>query len=400
MDNATAAPESTSRHLRFVDGLRALAILKVLLAHSYEIGQLLPLTFTIAGLTLSLPPIAFLRSTAGAEAFFFISSFCLFYPYARTQFEGRPMQGIGEFFGRRVAKIVPSYYIALTFWAIFLPTDIAKQPVLAILHYPHKVLSHYVAHLLFYHNLIPAMFPSIVPTYWYLGVEAEFYLLFPFIARMFMRFPISTLFAMLFIATDYRFTIDSLHTQEYYYIDQLPEVIDIFGFGCMASYVIVRNRSKGLLGRYQILWTMLAVAALAAFSVLFFGSSHCSEFICSNNARYVLGPIFFCFTVGAAQGAAFLRKGLEHPVLMWLSRYSYNISLWHYNIFYFYQLTWGKTVAKLPGGALISLAVCLAVPLTIAPVITRLVEEPILRWSRSLWAARANRAAAEPSTVR
>ncbi|MBV8149918.1 MAG: acyltransferase family protein, partial [Candidatus Eremiobacteraeota bacterium] len=89
--------------------MRGLAILLVLAYHITE----------ATGFRFELPqshPIVSLQMLAstgfiGVELFFFISGFCLFYPYARHLLEGARRPEWHEYAYRRFIKIVPSYVL-------------------------------------------------------------------------------------------------------------------------------------------------------------------------------------------------------------------------------------------------------------------------------------------------
>src|SRR5262249_16159585 len=80
---------------------------------------------------------------------------------------------------RRFLRICPHYYLALLLWTVTMLLT-AHEPSSAV------VLS-FVAHMFFVHTLHPTTFFGIVPAYWWLGLLAQFYLLFPLVLRLFQR---------------------------------------------------------------------------------------------------------------------------------------------------------------------------------------------------------------------
>ena len=82
------------------------------------------------------------------------------------------------FLRRRFLRILPHYWIALVFWSLLL---LGSSSSLSGLWIP------LLAHLFFVHTLSPATFFSIVPAYWWLGLLAQFYLVFPPLLRLFRR---------------------------------------------------------------------------------------------------------------------------------------------------------------------------------------------------------------------
>ncbi len=83
------------------------------------------------------------------------------------------------FFRRRFGRICPQYYMALALWSgVALFAASAAHPSLG-----RCVLEH----ALFVHTLDPACFYGIVPALWWMGLVAQFYLLYPLLLRLFVR---------------------------------------------------------------------------------------------------------------------------------------------------------------------------------------------------------------------
>ncbi len=82
------------------------------------------------------------------------------------------------FLRRRFLRILPHYWIALIFWTLLLLGP--SSPL-------HGLCIPFLAHLVLVHTLSPATFFSIVPAYWWLGLLAQFYLIFPLLLRLFRR---------------------------------------------------------------------------------------------------------------------------------------------------------------------------------------------------------------------
>ena len=117
-----------------------------------------------------------------------ISGFCLFLPYARqvTDPLAPEPDNLRTFFKKRAARILPSYYLCLLLYLIFWvrPSDYANV---------NQYLQDIFAHLTFTQTFWPesyigTKFPTAL---WTLGVEMQFYLVFPLLARVFRRFPLA-----------------------------------------------------------------------------------------------------------------------------------------------------------------------------------------------------------------
>lgn len=113
----------------------------------------------------------------GVVVFNFITGFVLALPHLGPQ--QKPPLAYRQFLRRRFLRICPKYYIALSLWT------------LAMLFLGRENLTggaiSYVAHLTFLHSIFPSTFFAIVPAYWWLGLLAQFYLVFPLIMAAFAK---------------------------------------------------------------------------------------------------------------------------------------------------------------------------------------------------------------------
>jgi peptidoglycan/LPS O-acetylase OafA/YrhL len=106
----TTGPADKRVHFGGFEILRALAAVMVVIHHagSYageaRTGGLYSLTAVMDG---------------GVAVFFVLSGFLIYRPFAAAQVAGRPTQRAGSFWWRRVLRIVPAYWVTLTFfWAL------------------------------------------------------------------------------------------------------------------------------------------------------------------------------------------------------------------------------------------------------------------------------------------
>ncbi len=105
------APPPGNPRFALVDSLRALAVLGVLAFHVTSItGEL---NRPVVG---DFFPVL---SNQGLTLFFAISGFLLYRPYAAARHADRPAPRMGRYLRRRVLRIVPAYWVALTLLAIF-----------------------------------------------------------------------------------------------------------------------------------------------------------------------------------------------------------------------------------------------------------------------------------------
>ncbi len=139
-----------------IDGLRAAAVLMVV---GYHAG--------------ALPAV---MGDRAVDLFFVLSGLCLALPFLA---ERRPIVA-SRFWLSRLTRIGPPYWIALTIFAVTASIPLLR---LAISPPPHEVLGEYLNNLVFN----TGMATHLNGPYWTLGVEARWYVVFPFVLALYMR---------------------------------------------------------------------------------------------------------------------------------------------------------------------------------------------------------------------
>lgn len=166
-------------HLNFLDGLRGLAALFVVMSHlwltscSFSNGSTFPAWFRVT---------YFLKyGHLAVDVFIILSGFCLMLPIARSD-DGQMPHGICNFFLRRARRILPPYYAAL----LLSLAMIALIP--ALRQNEHTIHSLYdsqdwggaiISHLLLIHNWNAEWVYRINGALWSVATEWQIYFLFP-----------------------------------------------------------------------------------------------------------------------------------------------------------------------------------------------------------------------------
>jgi peptidoglycan/LPS O-acetylase OafA/YrhL len=165
-------PAHNPEHLTGVDGLRALAVLSVVLFHT-----------RVHALT-SLPMKPFQLGQHGVELFFVISGLCLALPFLRNYRNGNGLGFDGhKFFAGRIVRILPPYYIAVAILAILSLTPVWRATALSGDLNSHLTLGGLVAHAFFAARDQDVLNGS----FWTLRIEAIWYVLFPALLVLFVR---------------------------------------------------------------------------------------------------------------------------------------------------------------------------------------------------------------------
>ncbi len=164
---------SGGKYIPFIDGLRFLAIMPVVLLHANE--RLLKYNLPESMLNHWEGEVSYLisRGAIGVMIFFAISGFILSLPFAKQ----RPFN-YKTYLGRRLTRLEPPYIFWMTcFGLVYLIQNGPTQ----------DLFGHYLASLTYTHNIIYQDFSIINPVAWSLEVEIQYYLIAPFLAILYFR---------------------------------------------------------------------------------------------------------------------------------------------------------------------------------------------------------------------
>lgn len=171
-----ASNASDPTRLNYIDGLRALAVLSVIVVHVFA---------GIATAGGHLAGFPYNCGARGVDLFFVISGFCLSYPYIEGLARGRGSRiDYGRFVARRLSRIAPPYYIAVAVFSVLALTPFA---------FPTTWATSQQMRPAFWHELVPNFFflptrePVINSSFWTLGVEMRWYLICPFLIALSLR---------------------------------------------------------------------------------------------------------------------------------------------------------------------------------------------------------------------
>ncbi|HEY0614880.1 MAG TPA: acyltransferase [Candidatus Elarobacter sp.] len=306
-----------------IDGLRGIAIAMVVWFHLWQITWQ---AAVVPFVNVSLQPIAE-TGFLGVALFFFISGFVLTLPYAHAHLAGAPAPSLRHFAGRRFLKIVPSYVLAI---AVLLAAGAQTYPRFA------DAVKDVVFHLVFIHDWFAATNASIDGVMWSLGVEIQFYVVFPVLVLAFVRKPLLTAIALFAIANAWR--VWCMLSDHYYYeqrLAQLPGYVDFFAAGMLGAfaYVAIATRRPGL-ARRKWAFTVLSVAGFVALWLLMV---NCYEHRFDPGwpqlwvVEWRSAVALACLAIGLGSLFAFraYQVVLANRALLFLAAISYNLYLWH-----------------------------------------------------------------------
>ena len=181
---------STGAFIAEIDGLRCIAIVSVLLMHSYgEMLNRMTMGLTIgrspSGHAPPLPPMETQHSMLrflvhgghGVEIFFAVSGFILALPFARHYLQGGSKVRLRGYFLRRLTRLEPPYVLLLLLRTGLLLFIGVRQV--------RFLLVHLLASIFYLHNLTYGVASQIEAVSWTLEIEVQFYALAPLLALLY-----------------------------------------------------------------------------------------------------------------------------------------------------------------------------------------------------------------------
>lgn len=316
MPATIATPKSTSK-LQYVNALRGLAILSVVLVHNGEYGPDLAHFPTVLQRVID-------QGARGVQLFFVASAFTLFLSMSKRKQEQYPTR---NFFIRRFFRIAPMYYLGIAFYTFWFAV-VLLQPV---------TKANILANLTFLHGINPYWINSLVPGGWSITVEMWFYCLAPWLFTKLTTVDRAIRFIVYGILVNCILSIifTPLHplTEEWRWLSFIflyfPSQLPVFGFGILLYLVLTDSSQIKRVSHY----TLLLTAGVLLFTLMTgFGNSEQQLFgIASQGQHYWFGAAFFILALGLSQLNPWF---LVNPILSYIGEVSFSLYLVHFAVLF------------------------------------------------------------------
>jgi peptidoglycan/LPS O-acetylase OafA/YrhL len=388
---------------RALDGIRGLAILWVFAFHANALLVGWP-----SDASPGWGPSLAQKGLLGVQLFFVLSGFLLARPWMQAAEAGTPYPRIGRFFTRRARRILPTYWLHLALlFGLILPilrgsfvilgTDIGQTNLwlhIPLLHFLHPGSSSSL-------GLNMAL--------WSLSIEAQFYLLLPLLAPLFVRnrvliaLPAALAVALLWktyapgLLTEWLYLSVSpsrlvffdpvsgragpfpVEMMRFFLERQLPGEIIAFALGMAAATLYSRLGSGGptrhrlrSLDTAALAFLVLATPALIHLSL--------AEILTGVGWRLLGMPLFLVgctlLVLAAALRTPLIDRIFASPVLAPIGIISYSLFLWHEPVLR--VVSTGRLLPNACDGAPSRVALALGIALLVAGASYALTER---RWS-------------------
>ena len=375
---AVFTPPPGNPRFPLFDGLRAMAALGVLLYHSASLSGYTQFG-RLGAWTANL--------NVGVTIFFVISGFLLYRPYVHAQLGGSEAPKPTRFYRRRLLRIVPAYWVALTLLSIY-PGDTAT-------------FADWPRYYLFLQVYTPSPPHEGLFQAWSLAVEMSFYLLLPIyafvMARLFRSRSANARLQLEIVLLVALSIVSALVTHAWAsgesspWVQGLPRFMFWFALGMGLALVSAWQQQRGSESRFLnaiarrsgLCWTAAgalflllgAITQVPLDGIWFEPDLALAQW-------FVCGVIAFLIAVPAvARGPAsqLSNRFLSGRSVVWLGLISYGIFLWQMGpltvLFQEQWITSGRWIVRFGEFALIATAV--TIPLAAASYY--IVERPFLR---------------------
>lgn len=359
-------PIDQEKHVREIDGLRLLAVMSVVVAHITP--SVAKHYQDVTGISGGLLGRLTSEGGRGVTLFFVISGFVLSLPFLRARAEGGSPVSVRRYFARRLRRIEPPYVLSL---ALFLVGDIVllRTPL-------RSLLPHFLAGLAYGHGLVFGVPNPINSVTWSLEVEAQFYLVMPLIASVFLltaprRRALLLGLGVLSLATLAGPLGDSLR-----WTRSLAGSLPAFAVGIVIADLYLHQGWAGRAGSRR--GDVTFAVGLGSFITLP---------VVATGAVYASGQVLASglLVVGALRSSA-PRRALRRPTAWIVGGMCYSIYLVHLQVI---RLLWRPMhhvvflgVAGFGKTLMVQLLVMLPVVLLLSGTFYVLVEQPFMRWAR------------------
>lgn len=329
-----------------IEGLRGVAVLAVVVFHYVTVRAGRPNDPWVGVFTANEFVETVVRhGWLGLELFFLLTGFLLTLTWFKHAMENRDAPSTREFWRRRVRRIVPAYYMQLVI-LFFLCLPLLLGTDFWVKH-TQLVFVNLVAHMSFLQYTSPVTSASLTlnGALWTLSLEAQYYLLLPLVAPLFVRRPVLATIAFTALALAWRFAAMhdlaplfalEMHLGSEWNIPeekirnliatQLPGYMGHFALGILAGRVwLVAAVTRASRGRDL----MLGFACILAMALLYWTETA---------GPVVLGEFNWLLSLACLAAILFAAVALRpswgdtvvgNPLLRFAGRVSYSMYLYH-----------------------------------------------------------------------
>jgi peptidoglycan/LPS O-acetylase OafA/YrhL len=371
------------------DGFRGLAVLWIVLGHIWW----LPGGRSV--LDEGVVRAVIYQATIGLDVLFIVSGFVMFLPAALSGGDLGPRRSYAR---RRIARIVPAYYLSLILvvgfhrWIATIPATMPWESLAGF--------GSLVSHLLFlqtYTQPVPTLGFGANAVIWTLTLEATFYVLLPFVAKAFHRRPVVWLLGVLAVSELWQWFLTNrqwwggpgseLNSTQASLVLSLPTYMGHFALGMACALLFVRVRESVAVSPLRRYLPLVQAAAGTVLVGLFFKrtAQALAMEVTTLEVRANTGwiALLLCaLMMAAALGPRWAQWPFANRAVRSLGDISYGIYLSHLPLIGLAMTTLGFRDDGTNAAFLRMVAFVVPSTLLLGWASHRFIEQPARRWAR------------------
>jgi peptidoglycan/LPS O-acetylase OafA/YrhL len=320
--------------------------------------------------------------------FFVLSGFLIFRPFAHSLIHGSPLPKARNYYLKRAARILPSYWLALFV--------LAGLDALTIVNTSGFIRNVFIVHPFTEHNVFTGIRQA-----WTLAIEMSFYVVVPAFAYIFVRqtkrregpVSVSTLLkalSFLFVGT-YVFRVVTHHSH-FWFLNTahlwLPSHMDTLALGMGLAVLVEAPISSETLSKVRIFLANHTGAFVVCSVFVWLISANINMAIGLNKSEFhveLLGHFLYglasvlLVAPFCVNSRSILEKVLSLRLFAWLGTISYGIYLWHMAFLGGNFAEKYMPYTENDGQVLLRFLVVLPASIAIASLSYYVLERPIMR---------------------
>jgi peptidoglycan/LPS O-acetylase OafA/YrhL len=328
--HATRPQPDLPGRIQSIDGLRAVAMLLVFTFHVWEFSGRPALSISLFGLPINIA--AFIAENTRVALFIVLSGFCLFLPFCKRP-ELMERFSAPQYYWHRFRRIAPPYYAALLYPLALTFLLVVTFKLLGLAAHWQTIPTgwQYLTHLFFIHTLSLGTWNSVNGSLWTLGLEAQFYLVFPVLVWGFRRWGARLIGALVLGSVLYRIAAAWMTSGQTWEVRFLSEVFFAgllmqFALGMGAAWFVFRWRERR---EHLGAWTgsLLVLAAIGLYQLALVPLPDAIQFLPWRST--LLGVAFAVAIVAFSISITPFRWVVENRLMSRLGLISYSLFLIH-----------------------------------------------------------------------
>jgi peptidoglycan/LPS O-acetylase OafA/YrhL len=352
-----------------LDGLRGIAILLVISFH-YINNQLLHAESAIGKILCKATSFGWV----GVDLFFVLSGFLI----GNILIKNKGSKNyISTFYMRRIVRIVPNYYLAVSVFLI-----ICAIPFFADNRFltGDNVLPWWSYYVMVHNNYMAAMNSmgnNAFSITWSIGIEEQFYIIFPFIVYFIKDKWLPALLSLVIVAACL-FRMQFTEWIPAYVL--LPSRMDSIAFGFVVAYYYQKEYFKTTFLKHSKYFLGIFLLDVLVCAFLYWRYSDLGAI--KHSLFALVFAIGLCFAL-VGKDSIYVRL-LQNKLLVWIGTISYSLYLFHYFILglfhHFANNRDGLVIANVRDVILTIAA--LIVSLLFSWAIFKFLETPFVNWGK------------------